>query len=511
MSKTLRIVAKDIRHLWPEVLLTLALTAGFAATEHFGWQVGQSSGLRESQILSAWMNALMPLSWWLLVARAVHDESLVGDRQFWITRPYSWQRVLGAKIIFLATFILLPFLLAQCFILHQAGLHPLVVFPGLLLKLVLLFAFVLLPLLALSTVTPSLTRMLLIFLAVIIYALLAIYLTSAFGPTAPLWVPMGDRQIWAAFIFLIPVIAVAVTLLQYARRRTPISNWLLIGLIGLLTFACIGSVYVKRKVVVSFPPSASGEAPPLRMEFNPDPAYQLAAISSLPKRGVESVTLLVPIKVLGIAHSHAIDVVGKSITYEDAGGVHGTTTWYQDSRDPLVGDAQIREEIYLPQDIYRETEGKSITLHLAYAVTELEAEPMSFTTPFNEAQMDVPQNGHCFKTELFGEVNCQYAIKKPQLTRITWHLHPTCDASSSADRADEKWIGGEEASETGFSPIVSVNNILNADPLGRKTDDGEVCPGEPLTFTRYRFVRRRLVEITLPPIDPQHYLLPPRT
>jgi hypothetical protein len=513
VSKTLRIVAKDIRHLWPEVLLTLVFTAGFAATEHFGWQADPTGRLREAQILSVWMNALMPLSWWLLIARAVHDESLVGDRQFWITRPYSWQRVLGAKIILLSAFILIPFLLAQCFILHQAGLHPLAVLPGLLLKLVLLFAFVLLPLLALSTVTSSLTRMLLIFFAVILYALLAMYLTSvaaSFFPIPAQWTPMPERRVWWDLLLFIPVITAAVTLLQYARRRTRVSSWLLVGLVALLTFTALGDIYAKNQRSTAYPTPLSNEVPPLRVVFNTDPAYQLTRkgdpISA--SHSTDSFALSVPINVTDIAPGHAVQIDGKSISYKaDEQGVSGTDTWQHNGEEPFVSNTPFRQEIDLPRSVYRVTAGKSITFHLSYAVTEYEAEPAPFTVPFTGAPIDVPQHGRCVQDSLDNEVRCQYALKGPQFTLITWHLHQTCGASLSADRTAERWIGGERANEAGFSPIVSINNILNVDPLGRRMDDVEFCPGEPLTFTRYRFVRRRLIEVTLPPIDPQHYVL----
>jgi hypothetical protein len=107
-------------------------------------------------------------------------------------------------------------------------------------------------------------------------------------------------------------------------------------------------------------------------------------------------------------------------------------------------------------------------------------------------------------------VMCQYAVDAPQLTRISWRLHQSCGTSLPADRTAEHWIGGEAVSDMDFSPVVSVHNILNSDPLGRKVDNVEFCSGEPLTFTRYRLVRRRLIEVSLPPIDPQHYVLTSR-
>ena len=36
-----------------------------------------------------------------------------GDRQFWITRPYRWQSLLGAKVRFVLVFLNLPMTVAD--------------------------------------------------------------------------------------------------------------------------------------------------------------------------------------------------------------------------------------------------------------------------------------------------------------------------------------------------------------------------------------------------------------
>src|SRR5256885_7885270 len=57
--------------------------------------------------IAAWtlVMILLPLAWWTLIARVIHDEVLPGDNQFWITRPYSWKSLLGAKALFILAFI----------------------------------------------------------------------------------------------------------------------------------------------------------------------------------------------------------------------------------------------------------------------------------------------------------------------------------------------------------------------------------------------------------------------
>ena len=55
----------------------------------------------------------LPLVAWYLIARLIHAETLPGDRQFWITRPYRWQSLLGAKVLFVLVFLNLPMTVAD--------------------------------------------------------------------------------------------------------------------------------------------------------------------------------------------------------------------------------------------------------------------------------------------------------------------------------------------------------------------------------------------------------------
>ncbi len=51
---------------------------------------------------------LLPMAWWFLVSLAVYGEPLPGNRQFWITRPYRWTSLLGAKLLFIVAFVSFP-------------------------------------------------------------------------------------------------------------------------------------------------------------------------------------------------------------------------------------------------------------------------------------------------------------------------------------------------------------------------------------------------------------------
>ena len=182
MRQILAIFIKDARRFWPEILVSFALLVAFVRVYPMQWTepglihrgiglFGISGG--PSGVFAACLVALVPISWWILIARLIHCEKLVGDTQFWITRPYEWPKLVAAKVFFLAVFLYAPFFAAQCLLLHSGGFHSSSYLPGLLLDLVYLTGEVVLPLAALSALTTGFGRLTLLILGVILFIVLA--------------------------------------------------------------------------------------------------------------------------------------------------------------------------------------------------------------------------------------------------------------------------------------------------------------------------------------------------
>jgi hypothetical protein len=97
MKQILHIFAKDCRHFWPEILISVALVGALVRIYPSTWLAnsglyavaggGFLPGMLDAGFFAALLTALVPVSWWLLIARVIHAEALVGDRQFWVTRP----------------------------------------------------------------------------------------------------------------------------------------------------------------------------------------------------------------------------------------------------------------------------------------------------------------------------------------------------------------------------------------------------------------------------------------
>ena len=82
----------------------------------------------------------------------------MGDRQFWLTRPYSRAALVTAKGLFALAFVHAPSLIADSVILISRGFNPLDWIASLLWKQVLLAAGLTLPVAALAVLTRNLVQ-----------------------------------------------------------------------------------------------------------------------------------------------------------------------------------------------------------------------------------------------------------------------------------------------------------------------------------------------------------------
>ena len=175
MRQILHIFRKDVRHHWPEILLSLALLISFSVEQPRVW-THQTFDSRFLTTLLSYLPALMIISWSFLIIRLVQGEPLVGDRVFWITRPYEWHKLLAAKLLSIVLFIHLPLFACQLILLKLASFPVLSSVPSLL-YVHLLFAMALvLPFLTLGSITSGMGQaslaLLVVFLLLIGFAVL---------------------------------------------------------------------------------------------------------------------------------------------------------------------------------------------------------------------------------------------------------------------------------------------------------------------------------------------------
>ena len=220
------------------------------------------------------------MSWWLLTARVVHDEPLIGDRQFWLTRPYEWKKLLAAKALFLACWVGLSYLVAQTVVLIQAGFSPREHFAALLGKVLFDLAIFFLPMFVLAAVTSNFVRMMVVLLGVLVVAAwYASFIGTRFGLRPSVSSALGLVPASASFHhdpLLIPVLlcgGAAVLVLAYSTRKA----WWARGLaIAIVIAAMTLPSFEHRQSLVDAAYAETATQVPLTVTYAPtqtSPAY----------------------------------------------------------------------------------------------------------------------------------------------------------------------------------------------------------------------------------------------
>src|ERR1700728_4093907 len=170
MNEIFYILRKDVRRHWLEIVVSLLLLLYFAWKSPILWSPEPPFGPpRISRLLFGFVGVALCLCWWFLIVRVIQGESLVGDRQFWLTRPYQRRWLLAAKALFIVAFINIPVLIFDIASLTRVGFSSWHHMPGLLQGQFLLTVFLILPVVAISVITESPAQFLLILFAVIAY------------------------------------------------------------------------------------------------------------------------------------------------------------------------------------------------------------------------------------------------------------------------------------------------------------------------------------------------------
>jgi hypothetical protein len=225
MRQALHIFRKDVRFLRLPIALAFALTAAFA------WSRARDHSAAVQQPITT----LLILAWWYLAAAPIYKETLVGDRQFWVTRPYRWRSLLAAKALFLVAFIHVPLLAADLTIVAGQGFP--VSLRTLLWRQLGLAALVTLPAAAIASVTRSLAALAMTGIAALICVLIVL---SQFDNTRNDWA----AAYWirgTAILVALAGGAAATLVWQYARRRTAVGRAVAASGLGLALCVMVAS------------------------------------------------------------------------------------------------------------------------------------------------------------------------------------------------------------------------------------------------------------------------------
>jgi hypothetical protein len=512
MSQILHIFRKDVRHHWIEILLCQAALVAYCWNEVRSWSERGFAG----DSLAQFIIVLVPLTWSWFLFRVVQDESLVGDRQFWVTRPYEWKKLLAEKVLLLLVFINLPLLIAGAILLAKAGFAPAPFVLGLLWMQLLLLQLPFLPLLALASVTRNLTQGFLTLLAVWLFIVGIVvvpgffriagshYTTLAFG--SPIVVPRYSNDIEGLVMMLVCVAAVG---LQYARRKTAQSRlWLVGGVFAAVLIAFV-SAYAKRNKDPFPVPTRSTIA----FHAGLDPVKLLAP--KVPAEQGEVVPIGIPVTAGGLLPNTLGQIRGMRVVLEGPGGLRWDGRWQGSMQ--LLGpqDSRWRALYQMDYETYQRMKSAPLKAHVSLSVDvfrEHEFETISATG----GDFAVPRVGRCRVWGMGGYmVRCISPLVRPEMVvlRVDPALSTCPDQDTGLARPGYEPIYGlpysslpgrrSELPQGGISPVVA--SIFY---FWEFNDRVQICPGTPLNFSFPQFVENVRSDFEIENVHLDDYRLP---
>ena len=489
MKQVLSIFRKDTRQFWPEIVLSVTVVFAFALVYPNQWRVFHDLSVqnRMAVILVA-LGILMVTGWWLLIARAVYAESLVGDRQFWITRPYEWKKLLAAKLLFLAAWIGVPYLLAQLLVLAEAGFHPLAYLPGLLLNILLFSVASVLPMVALATVTSNFARLTMTVLGCLIvytgYSYLVNVNPHGYSSTNP----------YTNYILLPLLLAgcAAAIALQYATRRVWVARGLLIVLPILMAVSV--AAYRRQSLVDrAYPAPSAGAASPISITHIPSNSRPDEARSW---EGEDYIDL--PVQYSGVAEGTAVFADDFKFSITAADGSQWSSPW-QTIQERTVNIAHTSGvSLMIRPELYERFKTAPVTLRITYAVSLYQSDTVT-KMAFPAGDAEIPGIGFC-STGLSNTLLCR-AAQQPRLTEVTvlWSHAACSDAQTlpASTAESDAWIEPASRTTPVLIPVRTWHSFFYRDFEGSNYAHWHVCPGSPLTLTQYHLTGRTQTSVTL--------------
>jgi hypothetical protein len=473
MKQILHVFRKDVRHHWIEILLCQAALVAYCWNEVGSWRE-QHAFINSA--LSTTIHVLLPLTWGFFVFRIVQSESLVGDRQFWITRPYEWKKLLAEKVMLVLAFINLPLLIAASILLAKAGFSPVPHVLGLLWMQVLLFQLPFLPLLALGAVTRNMAQALLALLAVVLFIILNVVLDE-FLRSRGLDSGNTDWLLGGVLLFA----SCAAIGLQYARRKTLHARvWLAGGGLAMIVITVATAFASRGRDRYPMPAEPSS--------FHAGPAAAKLTAPKQPAEKDEDVEVTLPIRAWGLAPGWLGRPRGVRLMLEAADGYLWDSGWkgyYDDLLGP--GENGWRQSFTLKYKDYERLNSRPLKARVAVTAEILREHDFEGITA-TAGEFVVPRVGRChLRARDTNFLYCRSPLLEPFMTVV--RVDPsqsTCPGLEDNWRElplgiRTAWLPGRDSDwpDYGVSPVVTFSFYFS---------QRAVCPGTPLSFSFPQFV-----------------------
>lgn len=467
---------KDVRHLRPEIGAYIAVLIAFSLAAPQARPGRNPMGL---SILVTLLHLLIAVAWFVLIARAVQEDRLVGEQQFWITRPYRWTSLLAAKLLFIAVCVFLPFVLMQWALLLGTGLNPFAEKAGMALLLHRLVLNLLLPFLVAASVTETLSAALMLIIAIIVsWAGILAFLPSGNGTvTSP---PYAVEL----FSTLFGALMLGILIYQYARRKTLHSRAAILLTLALFLLMIAGY-------------DSAGFGGPIqaliRNHYPVKDSPRLVFAASAPSEDNDAdmvvlknqVEIKLPVHLEGLAPDTKFLNLNVHITLDDAGKQYNLP-WEQ----AAVSEDSIA--FLLPKDVDERFAGTPAKLHLELAAEELHLARMESIVV--ASRFAGPMHGSCELID--GKVYCQYPYQEMTPTRVQAEVKPVKCACGDSNKTIASAATLRHVPPDGrFDPVVDEQLPIQ----------GTFCTGDRLHFSEFASAGNIRLVLDVPAVNIAEY------
>jgi hypothetical protein len=504
MRQVIHIFKKDIRHHWPEVALSLAIVAVFMAYQPRIW-TDRPMELRFFRSLINYLPVLMILSWVFLIVRLVQGESLVGDRQFWITRPYEWHKLLAAKLLSILLFIHVPLLIGQILLLKVAEFPILPAISGLLYIQFLIAFGLVMPSLTLGSIASGIGQASLTLVATILVLLGIVALVSIIPDTDL----VDTMDMYQEAVYLAGCLSVI--LIQYILRRAMLARLIVIA--GAVLMLLLVALPPYGKLIAHGFPLPSKDHP-LPVQFALDPALSFSHTQRQESESFgDKIEVQIPLQLSDFAEDTIIQVRGVKLDLDFASGEHWTSHWDSNYQSVFFDRTRYWPTIEMDRRQYEKFRDLRAKAHLELAVNVFRI-GNGVKVSLDGGRLSVAGRARCINDSLRNELRCFAPLKQPSPLVIVANLpNSSCRVNAEAER--EGWAQSPAAyADLSYSDIPdlefsSVREFTIALSRYHGFEDLDaslpICPGTALELSVPRFVYSTRAAIDLGEITLANY------
>jgi hypothetical protein len=378
MRLILHIFRKDAIRLWPLASVFLALLA------LHGFMDRKYAPYGPPDPLSA-LPSLLPIACGILLVALVHQEGLVGEREYWLSRPLPRRQLLAAKVLFVLVFVNLPLFVYQAATIISAGLPLSRNLLNLLCLQVFFTAVDILPVAALAAVTKNMVQTVLAALAAaaVIGAMSSIDWADQINPASGInWI---ESTVSAAILLSLSAV---VMLVQYSRRAANVTRPILAAALALAALAYILPFAWEWPIQMRLSPQQVDPAA-VRIAWNPANRHALPPDSRT--NSPDFVRLDIPIEIDNVPLDTSVNIEAIQPIAETPAGDAWRPRWMREDVNYAVDGPYFN--IYMDRNFFQRVKDTPLRFHGVMSLTLLRKVR---TLPLIlSGRVDVPGIGNC--------------------------------------------------------------------------------------------------------------------